>query len=221
MKDVITPIRTQSKFHRKDKPENSPRERLSALREIVKSSVPAAREPIQVGKLWRVGQVYNPVTVIPTVISMSLEGCSRVEIVAELGISLSTFDRWIVGHPEFADAVEKALLYSQAWWERAGRLNLSNPQFNSSLFLMNMTNRFGWTRRIDGKMESTTTEVKRLEVSITEEQRTELVQRRTKVLQILQASGALQHLLPEKAQKSPDEKDDDVLDILPVLVENQ
>ena len=77
------------------------------------------------------------------------EGASKVELCAELGIDYQTFLDWQnpkkSNHvPEFLESVKKGEELSEAWWLRQGRKNLTNKEFNPTLWYMNMKNRHGW-----------------------------------------------------------------------------
>jgi len=53
----------------------------------------------------------------------------------------------------FAQIVSLGVHLSELWWASVGRANLNNKKsFDSTLWMMNMSNRFGWTRAIDGKV---------------------------------------------------------------------
>lgn len=82
------------------------------------------------------------------------EGCTLAEIAALFGISIKTLEKWAQANPEFMEACELGYTVSRAWWEREGRLNLHNRDFNASLWTLHMINRFGWTRKIEGKSET-------------------------------------------------------------------
>ena len=75
-------------------------------------------------------------------------GGSMAEAAREMGISRSTFNRWLKGtdtqKAQFREVVSLGKEASEAWWIRQGRENLETRGFNSNLWLLNMVNRFGW-----------------------------------------------------------------------------
>lgn len=78
------------------------------------------------------------------VIDLYRDGASDVEIRAELDITEGTFYRLLSEEDEFFQTIKRGRLLSQLWWERNGRINLHSTTFNSTLWYMNMKNRFGW-----------------------------------------------------------------------------
>lgn len=60
------------------------------------------------------------------------------------GICHETWERLLAEEPEFSEAIKMGRDMSRAWWESNGRLNLENKDFSSTLWYMNMKNRFGW-----------------------------------------------------------------------------
>lgn len=91
------------------------------------------------------------------VYSLYLDGASDTEIKSLFKLSNDLFDRWIEDEPEFSEAIKRGRVDSQCWWEQKGRKNLDNLKFNSTLWYMNMKNRFKWK---DKHEESTAAEVK-------------------------------------------------------------
>lgn len=83
------------------------------------------------------------------VIEWAKDGMSLVEIAAEIGVVRQTLYDWEEAHPEFLDALTRARLECQAWWERQGRTNLLTQGFNHSLWAKNMGCRFkgDWTEK--------------------------------------------------------------------------
>lgn len=77
------------------------------------------------------------------VIECGKQGMSVVEMAAEIGVSRNTMEtNWRNAHPEFMEAMETALGFSQAWWERQGRENLTADKFQASLYSRSMAARF-------------------------------------------------------------------------------
>lgn len=72
------------------------------------------------------------------------EGASIEEVAYELNVFKSTLYHWMENHPEFCDAIKKGIDFSEGWWRKEGRKNIRNKDFNSTLWYMNMKNRFGW-----------------------------------------------------------------------------
>ena len=78
------------------------------------------------------------------IIEMGKYGASKAEMACELGICRKTFLNYENAHPEFLHAVNQAVEYSQAWWERNGRTATFGgvEGFNATSFIFNMKNRF-------------------------------------------------------------------------------
>ena len=75
---------------------------------------------------------YNP-AMCKTMIDMGLEGASQKMIWSALGISKSTAENWRKKYPDFAEALDQALVHSQAYWERIMLANVDNKHFNTRL----------------------------------------------------------------------------------------
>lgn len=78
------------------------------------------------------------------VITLMREGASIVEIAYELEVCRDTIYEWIEKHEDFSDAIKKGRDFSEGWWCKQGRRNIHNKEFNSTLWYMNMKNRFSW-----------------------------------------------------------------------------
>ncbi len=83
------------------------------------------------------------------VLEYGAQGMSTNTIALKLGVSHNCMFMWARKLPEFRQALDAAQELSKGWWEEMGRLNLENRNFNNTLYMMNMQNRFGWHRYID------------------------------------------------------------------------
>lgn len=79
-----------------------------------------------------------------TILFLSEEGASIIELAVELDISRDTFYELSKRDNYFSDTVKRCKDLSEAWWTRKGRKNLENKDFNYTGWYMNMKNRFNW-----------------------------------------------------------------------------
>ena len=68
-----------------------------------------------------------------TMIEMGLQGASQKMMWSQLGISKTQAETLAKNDPEFADALDLALVHSQSYWEGMLLANLENKGFNSRL----------------------------------------------------------------------------------------
>ena len=80
-------------------------------------------------------------------IKLMREGASIKEIAYELNVSRDTIYEWQSKYADFSDTIKKCVDFSEGWWMKQGRLNIDTKEFNSTLWYMNMRNRFGWADR--------------------------------------------------------------------------
>ncbi len=88
-----------------------------------------------------------------TIISLSSEGASIVELSVELDISRDTFYALAERDNKFFDTVKKCKELCEAWWKKKGRTELDNKDFSYTGWYMNMKNRFGWADKQEIKEE--------------------------------------------------------------------
>lgn len=73
---------------------------------------------------------------------LGAEGKSFTQIAAHIGVSRESIYEWARVHPEFSDALSRARMLSQSWWEDAGQKYLTMPGFQASMWAKNMSCRF-------------------------------------------------------------------------------
>lgn len=101
-------------------------------------------------------------------------GLSFESFGAVAGCSRSTLYQWLDEFPEFKEARDVAVLHCQKFWEERGIQGLSmGKQFNAVLWIVNMSNRFGWHQRPKDEVPDDDTPAK--SVSLTDEQLIKLV----------------------------------------------
>ncbi len=61
---------------------------------------------------------------------------------AEIGINKDTLYEWESVHPEFSDALTRAMALSQQWWEDKGQSGLDANVFNGGVWSKSMAARF-------------------------------------------------------------------------------
>ena len=67
------------------------------------------------------------------IIQLGMEGASQKMMWSTLGISKNTAETLKKNDPAFAEALDLALVHSQAYWERQILANVDNKGFNSRL----------------------------------------------------------------------------------------
>lgn len=91
---------------------------------------------------------YTP-DMLPKIIELMKEGASLVEVSAEIGVNDETIQDWKDPKSprykeEFSVTIQEGVSLSAAWWQRMGRTNLTERDFQTGLWYANMKNRFGW-----------------------------------------------------------------------------
>ena len=108
---------------------------------------------------------YKPEEMNPIIMDLAENGASLTEICVSIGIVRATAYNWM--NPEhdsyseaFLDVITKARELSQGWWERQGRVNLNNKDFNSTLFNKQIAGRFPKDWRDSSHIDHTSKEEK-------------------------------------------------------------
>lgn len=76
------------------------------------------------------------------VIELAKEGAGWAEYAAEFEVDRPTLYDWAAAHEDFSTALTRAKVLEQAWFEREGRLNLRNREFNANLWGKSVSARF-------------------------------------------------------------------------------
>jgi hypothetical protein len=100
---------------------------------------------------------YDPEYHPKAVMQAMAKGCSKQELILEVGIYPAQMYEWERKYPEFKNAVIIGEQFCRAWWEKKGRVNIDNREFNNNLYLAHMQNRFGWSRKVEKTVEETKT----------------------------------------------------------------
>ena len=101
---------------------------------------------------------YEP-SMCDRIVELGKTGASQKMIWSDLGISSGTAANYKKKYPEFAEALDMALVHSQAYWERELITNVNNKAFNSRVAEIAMRGQFSETYRetrenkVDAKVE--------------------------------------------------------------------
>lgn len=102
---------------------------------------------------------YDP-AMCQRMIDLGKEGASQKMMWADLGISKSTAEAYKKKYPEFAEALDLALVHSQAYWERLMLANAENKNFNTRMVEIAVRGQFQDTYKdsrdvkLDAKVET-------------------------------------------------------------------
>lgn len=102
---------------------------------------------------------------INEMLDMYKHGCSDTQVCARLRFTHAHFKKLQLENPVFRDAVTMGHILQKAWWEDQGHSNLTNKNFNASLYGLIMKNRFGYGE----KMEIKSTDSLEIETASTDE----------------------------------------------------
>jgi len=88
-----------------------------------------------------------------SIINLSKQGASIVELAVELDISRNTLKALCDRDDYFLNTIKKCKRYCESWWLSKGRTELENKDFSYTGWYMNMKNRFGWADKQEIKQE--------------------------------------------------------------------
>ncbi len=72
------------------------------------------------------------------------DGQSAVTIRCKLGIGMSAWETLLEDSEDFRETVKEAKALCEHWWEERGREMAMGLEGNSTVWIFNMKNRFGW-----------------------------------------------------------------------------
>lgn len=107
-----------------------------------------------------------------TVIELGKAGKSVAQMCAHFDISRQTIDNWAEAHPEFLEALSRAKMHAQSWWEEQGVSGMTADKFNAAVWKKSMEARFreDYTERHEvdhsGKIETTENDPRQLSRAI-------------------------------------------------------
>lgn len=89
-----------------------------------------------------------------TLLSLYDLGASDREVMRALDLTPAAFEALYkdATASNFAELVDLGRGFAHAWWESQGRVNLQNPKFQTSLWTIQMKNRFGWSEKSEQSM---------------------------------------------------------------------
>ena len=101
-----------------------------------------------------VSSKYDP-AMLETIIELGKKGASQKMIWSQLGISRTTAETWKKKYPDFAEALDLALVHSQSYWETLMLANVENKAFNSRMVEIAVRGQFqqDYRERLDVKQE--------------------------------------------------------------------
>lgn len=76
------------------------------------------------------------------VIDLGREGKSKAQMAAHFDVSRQTIDNWAAAHPEFLEALNRAMAHCQAWWENRGQEGMFLQGFNAAVWKKSVEARF-------------------------------------------------------------------------------
>lgn len=93
------------------------------------------------------------------VIELGKAGKSKAQMASHFDVSRQTIDNWAQAHPEFLEALSRAMAHCQAWWENVGQTGMIAPGFNAAVWKKSVEARFrdDYTERQEQTVTSSVT----------------------------------------------------------------
>lgn len=76
------------------------------------------------------------------VIDLGKAGKSKAQMASHFDVARSTIDKWAEAHPEFSEALSRAMAHCQAWWENEGQTGMTSDKFNAAVWKKSVEARF-------------------------------------------------------------------------------
>jgi hypothetical protein len=76
------------------------------------------------------------------VVELGKAGKSLAQMCAHFDISRQTIDNWALANPEFLEALSRAKVHAQSWWEDKGVTGMESDKFNAAVWKKSMEARF-------------------------------------------------------------------------------
>lgn len=76
-------------------------------------------------------------------------GLSFEASAAKMGVNVDTLKEWAKVHPEFSAAKREAFERNRLFWEQVSLNGLNDRNFNTTNWIFQMKNRFGWRDKVD------------------------------------------------------------------------
>ena len=83
------------------------------------------------------------------------QGASLEELAYDLDVHTDTVVEWSNVHEDFSVAIKEGRSFAKGWWLKKGREHIENKEFNSTLWYMNMKNRYGWADKHETSLNAT------------------------------------------------------------------
>lgn len=76
------------------------------------------------------------------VIELGKQGKSLIQMCAHFDIARQTIDNWAAVNPDFLEALSRAKVHAQAFWEDEGFKGMTSDKFNAAVWKKSMEARF-------------------------------------------------------------------------------